>query len=368
MIPFNDPLASYLSRKDEIDQTIRQVVESGWYALGKEVESFEKEFADFHGNEFSAVGLGNGTDAIALALMSLELGPGDEVITVAHTAVATIAAIEQAGCIPVFADIDPITRCICPNSIEARVSKATKAILPVHIYGQPCSMKAVLDLADKFDLSIIEDCAQAHAAEIDGEKVGTFGKLSAFSFYPTKNLGAIGDGGMIICKDEERVDHLKRLRQYGWDDNRQSLHQGVNSRLHELQAAILRVKLRYLGKDNQKRRELASLYDESLENLPLVIPARKEDQLHAMHLYVIECDNRQGLASHLRKKNISTGLHYPLPVHRHPAYEDRIRGSDDLPHTEAFYRRNLSLPLFPEMSEDSIRQIVSEIISWFELN
>ncbi len=368
MIPLNDPLASYLSRRSDIDQAIRLVLESGWYALGKEVESFENEFADFHGEECKAVGLGNGTDAIALALLSLGLGEGDEVITVSHTAVATVAAIEQAGCVPVFADIDPLTRCICPQSIEARASESTKAIVPVHIYGQPCSMKAVMEVAHRLALPVVEDCSQAHAAQTDGRKVGTFGVLGTFSFYPTKNLGAIGDGGMILCKDAEKADHLKRLRQYGWDESRQSLHQGVNSRLDELQAAVLRVKLRHLEEDNRKRRQAADLYDDSLNGLPLVRPLRKENELHAMHLYVIECENRDGLATHLREKNVQTGLHYPLPVHMHPAYAGRIRGEDDLPNTEAFYQRNLSLPLFPEIPRESIGKIASEIISWFELH
>ena len=251
MIPLADPSATYKHYKKQIDLAIKRVLDSGCYVLGKEVEAFEDEFAAFHGKGFYSVGVANGTDAIALCLRSLGLIKNDEVITSSHTAVATIAGIEQAGCIPVFSDIDPITRCIHPASIEKRISPKTKAIMPVHIYGQPCNMAEIQKLAKKHRLEIIEDCSQAHGAEIQGQKVGRFGSLAAFSCYPTKNLGCLGDGGVILCKSSEIFDKIKFLRQYGWDDKRESTLSGVNSRLDEIQAAILRVKLCYLSVDNE---------------------------------------------------------------------------------------------------------------------
>ena len=367
MIPFSDPHASYQAHRDEIDQAIRRVLDSGWYVLGQEVESFEQEFAAFHGPDLHAVGVANGTDAIALALRCLGLGAEDEVITVSHTAVATVAGIEQAGCVPVFTDIEPVTRCMCPKTLQTRISEKTKAIIPVHIFGQPCQMHEIMKVARRLDLSVIEDCSQAHGAETLGQKVGTFGDLAAYSCYPTKNLGGIGDGGVILCSTQRQANHLKRLRQYGWDNNRESIETGVNTRLDEIQAAILRVKLKYLAATNEKRRQLAKRYDELLSDLPITLPHRDSKELHAMHLYVIECgDQRDDLMKHLQEQGIGVSLHYALPVHKHRAYAKRISGAEDLPNTEAFYGKNLSLPLHPELSVKSIERIVGKIRAWFE--
>jgi dTDP-4-amino-4,6-dideoxygalactose transaminase len=367
MIPFSNPSASYQSHKDEIDQAIRRVLDSGWYVLGQEVESFEHEFANFHGPNLHAVGVANGTDAIALCLRALRLGTGDEVITVSHTAVATVAGIEQAGCLPVLADIDPVTRCICPESALSRINEKTRAIIPVHIFGQPCNMDKIMKLAKANNLLVIEDCSQAHGAETLGQKVGTFGDLAAYSCYPTKNLGGIGDGGVILCSTQRQANHLKRLRQYGWDNNRESIETGVNTRLDEIQAAILRVKLKYLAATNEKRRQLAKRYDELLSDLPITLPHRDSKELHAMHLYVIECgDQRDDLMKHLQEQGIGVSLHYALPVHKHRAYAERISGAADLPSTETFYGKNLSLPLYPEISVRSIERIASAVRDWFE--
>lgn len=366
MIPFSNPSASYESHKNEIDQAIRRVLDSGWFALGHEVESFEQEFSDFHGHDFHSVGVANGTDAIALALKALGLDEGDEVVTASHTAVATVAGIEQAGFRPVFADIDPLTRCLCPQSLQSRISDRTKAIIPVHIFGQPCDMNSIMEIARSNDLLVVEDCSQAHATEIEGKKVGTFGNLATFSCYPTKNLGALGDGGVVLCPDPEKAERLRQLRQYGWDNERESIHSGVNSRLDELQAAVLRVKLKHLDTDNTRRRQLADLYDERLRDLPITLPHRNLKELHAMHLYVIECENREGLMKHLQDNGIGASLHYHLPVHRHQAYSGKIRGADDLPNTEAFYQRNLTLPLFPELEKESIEKIANEVHVWFD--
>ena len=365
MIPFSDPSASYISHKAEIDEAIRRVLDSGWYVLGKEVESFEQEFAYFHDPDFHATGVGNGTDAIALALRCLDLGEGDEVITVSHTAVATVAGIEQVGCSPAFADIDLLTRCLCPDSLESRISERTKAIIPVHIYGQACPMERILEIARRHDLPVIEDCSQAHAAETNGRKVGTLGDLATFSCYPTKNLGALGDGGVVLGRTDHYAEELGRLRQYGWDDNRESLSPGFNSRLDEIQAAILRVKLKHLPEDNERRRQIADQYDLAFADLPLTLPQRKDTEKHAMHLYVVECEDRDGLMNHLRQKKIGANLHYPLPVHRHTAYSGRLRGSDDLPATDAFYKRHLTLPMFPELPEESVDWITKCTRDWF---
>ena len=366
MISFGDPSASYQAHKSGIDQAIKRVLNSGWYVLGTEVEAFEKEFAAFHGKDFNAVGVANGTDAIALCLRSLGLGSGDEVITPSHTAVATVAGIEQAGCTPVFADISPHTRCIDPNSVRERVGSSTRAIMPVHIYGQPAEMHKILEIAKVHNLALVEDCSQAHGAEIDGQKVGTFADISAFSCYPTKNLGGTGDGGVILCRSKEFAEKIKSLRQYGWNESRESITPGFNSRLDELQAAILRVKLQHLADDNAKRRAIAVLYNEGFKELPLTQPALYENELHAMHLYVIECDRRNELMEHLRSHQIGASLHYPMAVHQHAAYADRIRGGDNLPVTEKFYKKNLTLPMFPELSNDKVEHIVSTVQNWFQ--
>lgn len=365
MIPFSNPHASYKAHWHETNEAIRRVLDSGCYILGKEVENFENEFASFHGEDFHSIGVANGTDGIALCLKGLGLGIGDEIITTSHTAVATVTGIEQAGCIPVFADIDPSTRCIAAKSIEKRVSANTRAIMPVHIYGQPAKMPEILEIANDHNMAVIEDCSQAHGAEIHGRKVGTFADIAAFSCYPTKNLGGTGDGGMVLCRSEKFAEKIKSLRQYGWNKKRESITPGFNSRLDELQAAILRVKLQHLADDNAKRRAIAQRYNASFKDLPVTLPSLAENELHAMHLYVIECDRRNELMDYLRSNQIGASLHYPLAVHQHAAYANRIRGRNDLRVTEHFYQRNLTLPLYPELSNDSIEHVISIVQNWF---
>lgn len=366
MIPFGDPSASYQAHKMEVDEAIQRVLDSGWYVLGKEVNTFEEEFASFHGKNLHAMGVANGTDAIALCLRSLGLGLGDEVITPSHTAVATVAGIEQAGCSPVFADIDPASRCIDPRSIEERIGAKTRAIMPVHIYGQPAEMHKILQIGKAHQLEVIEDCSQAHGAEINGQKVGTFANLSAFSCYPTKNLGGTGDGGVILCRSLEFANKIKSLRQYGWNEHRESTITGFNSRLDEVQAAILRVKLRHLSDDNEKRRLIAQRYNHAFQDLPITLPYQKTNEMHAMHLYVIECERRDELLKHLRSKGVGASLHYPLAVHQHAAYANRIRGGDGLPMTEHFYQKNLTLPMFPELTDYYIEKVISTVQKFFQ--
>lgn len=360
VIPMTNLAAQYAADQVQIMAAVERVLESGWYILGREVAAFEQEFAAYCGAA-QCIGVASGTDAVALALKSCGVQAGDEVITVSHTAVATVAAIEQIGAVPVFVDIDPISRCLNPELISVLVSEKTKAIVPVHIYGQPAPMREILAVADSFGLSVVEDCAQAHGAEIDGQKVGTFGSAGAFSFYPTKNLGALGDGGAVICNSSQIAEQCHCLRQYGWKERYISQIPGLNSRLDELQAAILRVRLCKLDADNARRRMIARTFDEAICGRRIVTPALVSGTLHAKHLYVVETDARDELEQHLTLNGITSGRHYPLPVHLQPAYQARIRGGDNLPVTENLYRRILSLPLYPELTDEQVARIVDAL-------
>jgi len=365
-LPFANPGASLQAKKEAVSNAIDRTLASGWYVLGKETEAFEQEFASYHGQGFHCVGLGNGTDAIAIALRTLGLGLGDEVLTVSHTAVATVAGIEQAGCVPAFVDVHPTTRCLDPECLSAALSSAAKAIVVVHLYGQPAPMPAILSFAHNHNLFVLEDCAQAHAARIDGQKVGTFGDAATFSFYPTKNLGALGDGGALLTADSENAEKARALRQYGWNSSRQSQVTGLNSRLDELQAAILRAKLPSLEADNERRREIARLYHEHLADASFTLPAMPKSETHAMHLFVLETDERDSLLTHLREHDIGATLHYPEPVHLQQAYQGRLRGADTLPVTNRLRNRILTLPLFPEMSDDDALRVAQAVLEWDE--
>ena len=241
----------------------------------------------------------------------------------------------------------------------------TRAIMPVHIDGQPAEMHRILEIAKTNKLAVVEDCSQAHGAEIDGQKVGTFADISAYSCYPTKNLGGTGDGGVILCRSKKFAEKIKSLRQYGWNEARESIIPGFNSRLDELQAAILRVKLQHLADDNAKRRAIALRYNEGFKELPITLPAFSENELHAMHLYVIEYDRRNELMEHLRSHQIGASLHYPLAVHQHTAYAKRIRGWENLQVTNQFYQKNLTLPMYPELSNDAVEHIFLTVQNWF---
>ncbi len=363
-IPVADPHAQFLVHEKSIRAAIDRVLTSGRYVLGEEVRLFEEEFASFLGANH-CIGVASGTDALALALRSVGVEPGDEVITVSHTAVATIAAIEQIGAVPVFCDIDPPTRCLAPATVGTCVTRKTKALVPVHVYGQPAPMKELVSIANQHNLKIVEDCAQAHGALINGQKVGTFGDAAAFSFYPTKNLGAIGDGGAVVSNSLAVSEACRWLREYGWRERYISHFSGVNSRLDEIQAAILRVKLPLLEKDNARRRAIAERYSVALAGKPGVrLPAEVPGTLHAMHLYVLEHPEREALRSILTAKNIGTAIHYPQPVHLQPAYAGRIRGGNALPVTEALYQQILSLPMYPELSDEQVDRICAVLSRW----
>ena len=363
-IPLVDLKAAYRRLQAEIDAATARVLAGGWYILGPEVSAFEAEFAAYLGVEH-AVGVASGTDAVLLALRALGVGPGDEVITVAHTAVATVAAIELAGATPRFVDIDPVTYTLDPARLAAAITSRTRAIIPVHLYGAPADVDAVLTVARAHHLLVIEDCAQAHGARYRGQRVGTLGDAAAFSFYPTKNLGALGDGGAVATNRPEVAERLRLLRQYGWRERYVSDVAGTNSRLDELQAAILRVRLRHLDAENEARRRLAARYDAALAGLPITLPTFRPDDCPVYHLYVIRTAARDALAAHLRDCGIGTAVHYPAPVHRQPAYAHLGYGPGSLPATEAAAAEVLSLPMYPDLSEAAVDAVVAAIGEFF---
>ena len=363
LIPVANPIAQFDSHRSAIEQAIERFLASGRYVLGPEVEAFEKEFAAFVGTSF-CVGVANGTDALALALRASGVSAGDEVITVSHSAVATVAAIEQISAIPVFADIDPASRCLNPAAIEPLLSPKTKAIVPVHIYGQPAAMDEIVSIARRHGLKIVEDCAQAHGAKSQDRHVGTWGDAAAFSFYPTKNLGALGDGGAVVTNSAEVAERVRMLRQYGWKERYISSIPGVNSRLDELQAAVLRAKLPSLASDNARRREIAATYCEAIDPTKLTPPKTVPGTLHAMHLFVVESAQRAELQDFLEGEGVATAIHYPQPIHLQPAYRSRIRGGNNLPATEALYQRILTLPMFPELTADEVEKVCDALRRW----
>jgi dTDP-4-amino-4,6-dideoxygalactose transaminase len=366
-IPFIALTRQYASIKDEVDSAIARVLARGWFILGEEVAAFEEEFAAYVGARY-AVGVGSGTEALHLALWACGLGQDAEVITVSHTAVATVAAIELAGARPVFVDIDPDSYTMDASQIEAAITPRTRAILPVHLYGQAADLAPLLDIARRHGLRLIEDCAQAHGTTYQGRRVGAIGDVGCFSFYPTKNLGAYGDGGLIVTNDSALAERARLLRQYGWQEHYVSSRRGTNSRLDELQAAILRVKLRHLEAWNEQRRTLAALYNQLLAGSGVTTPFEPAYSRHVYHLYVIQSERRADLQAHLQAHGVSALVHYPVPVHRQPAYADLPvqRGSSQsglgytpgrLPATERAAGRILSLPLYPELTEDEVRTV-----------
>lgn len=362
MIPCADPRASYLARKDELDAAIAGVLEGGRYILGDRVAEFEAAFAAYLGVPH-AIGVGNGTDALLVALRACGIGPGDEVVTVSHTAVATVSAIELAGARPVLVDIEPRYFGLDPALLEAAISERTKAIIPVHLYGHPVDLDPVLRIARERGLRVIEDCAQAHGARYGGRRVGWFGDIAAFSFYPTKNLGAFGDGGLVATADAELARRARLLREYGWQD-RQSQVPGWNTRLDELQAAILLVKLRYLDEDNSKRARIARLYRELLVDSGLVLPSERRGSEHTYHLFVVRTPHREALLAHLEREGIRALVHYPVPVHLQPAYLGRLPGSEALHETESAAAEVVSLPLFPELPDADARRVAEAVCAF----
>lgn len=360
-IPFGDLRRQYLSIKDEVDEAISKVLNKGSFILGENVESFEREFSSFCGAKFG-VGVGSGTEALHLSLLACGVKPGDEVITVANTAVPTVSAISFANATPVFVDIDLQSHNINPSKIEEKISEKTKVILPVHLYGQPADMDPILEVANQYKLRVIEDACHAHGAEYKGRKVGTFGNIGCFSFYPSKNLNAYGDGGMTVTNDEEIAIRLKMLRNYGEQRRYYNPIKGFNSRLDEIQASILRVKLKYLDEWNDKRKKIAELYNNLLK--AVIKPKEMDYANHVYHLYVIRSQKRDQLQMYLQEKRIVTLIHYPVPIHLQPAYRELGLKESSLPVTEKYSNEILSLPIFPELTKEEIEYISTSVNSF----
>jgi dTDP-3-amino-3,4,6-trideoxy-alpha-D-glucose transaminase len=365
-IPVIDLYKQYLSIQAELDLALTDILKRGSFILGEEVSAFEREFSAYCGVSH-AVGVASGTEALQLALLACGIGMNDEVIAPAHTAVATIAAIEASGARPLLVDIDPATYTLDTSQLEKIITPSTRAIIPVHLYGYPVDMKPVLEIARERNIFIVEDGSQAHGAKYAGARVGSFGDIAAFSFYPTKNLGAFGDAGVIVTNHDTLAEKARLLRQYGWKEHYISSVKGMNSRLDEIQAGILRVKLRYLDSWNERRRQLAAQFMVLLSDTEITLPAIPGDGEHVFHQFVIRSAKRDGLRAYLKQHGIHTLIHYPVPVHLQPAYADLGYALHDLPNTELASREVLSLPIYPELTEDMVHQICQRIAEFQSL-
>ena len=359
-IPLVDLKAQYVDTKSEIDAAIQRVVDNANFILGQEVADFEQAFARYVGAK-GAVGVASGTSALFLSLLACGIGPGDEVITTAHTFMATAEVISQRGARPVFVDIDPRTYNIDPAQVEDAITPHTKAILPVHLYGQPAHMEPLLDIAQRHNLWLIEDAAQAHGAEYRGQRCGTIGHLACFSFYPGKNLGAYGDAGAVTSNDEALLSRVRTLRNHGRIGKYEHAEIGYGERLDALQAAILGAKLPHLDAWNEARRAHARLYNEWLADCDVVTPYESPEVRHVYHLYVLRTPQRETMLAHLKSREISAGIHYPLPLHRQPAYLKQGYGNVSLPVTERLAQEVLSLPMYPELSAEQIAYVTQAV-------
>ncbi|MDG2212324.1 MAG: DegT/DnrJ/EryC1/StrS family aminotransferase [Verrucomicrobiota bacterium] len=361
MILCANPRESVRAHQEEIEEAIERVIHGSRYILGPELELLEKEFANYIGTRCS-IGVANGTDAIELALRGLGIGRGDEVITVSHTAVATVAAIEAAGAVPVLVDVDPTTYSLNASYLESVISNNTKAVIAVHLYGQAADLGEIQRFCRQEKLELIEDVSQAHGARWGGQRLGSIGRVACFSCYPTKNLGALGDAGLIATNDLELGKRIRVMREYGWEERYVSSVPGRNSRLDELQAAILRIKLKYLDENNEKRRKIASFYSGELKSTSLILPQENSREIdHVFHLYVVKVKERKDLIKYLKELDIHPGIHYPVPIHLQPAYLSRIRCSDSMEITEELSRAVLSLPLYPELELSRAAEVVRAI-------
>lgn len=360
MILCANPSAQFYSYQSEVEAAVLKVLRGNRYILGPEVEALEQEFAAYIGVR-QAVGVGNGTDALEIAIRALEIGPGDEVITVSHTAVATVAAIEAVGAVPVLVDVEPESYTLNAGQLGEVLSARTRAVIAVHLYGQATDLDVIREFCLSHGLALIEDVSQAHGAKWKGKRLGSIGHIGCFSCYPTKNLGAIGDAGLVTTNDEQLARRIRMLREYGWQQRYISDIPGRNSRLDELQAAILRVKLRHLEIDNAKRRALAAHYTDCLAGQPLHLPVIREHAEHVFHLYVVRTHSRKQMMAHLKSHDIHAGIHYPLPVHLQPAYKGRIRTARSMEVTERFSEEVLSLPMYPELSMEMADRVVAAV-------
>ena len=362
-IPFGNLKKQYLSIKSEIDKAIKRVLDSGWFILGEQVGKFEKEFAKYCGVKY-CVGVANGMEALQLSLMALDIKKGDEVITTPLSAAATSLAIIQVGAKPVFVDIDPVSFNIDVNKIERAITKRTKAILPVHLYGQMADMSAIIKIAKKYNLKIIEDACQAHGASLNNKQAGNWGDCGAFSFYPSKNLGAFGDGGAITTNSKNLADKIKFLRNYGQVGRYEHKYMGLNSRLDEMQAGILRVKLKYLKKWNGQRQQISKIYQQELQDLDLILPQFENKTDHVWHLYVIRTKKQDKLQKYLAQQGIGTQVHFPKVLYNQLAIKPFSKGK--CPQAERVVKEILSLPIYPELSEKEVKYVCKKIRSFFD--
>lgn len=363
MVPFLDLQAQMASIRAEVDAALQRVLDSCRFVLGPEVEAFESEFSDFVESKHS-VAVNSGTSALHLALLALGIGPGDEVVTVSMTFVATVAAIRYTGATPVFVDIEPERYTMDPAQLEAAITENTKAILPVHLYGQAADMDPILAVAAKHGLPVIEDAAQAHGALYKGKAVGSLGDLACFSFYPGKNLGACGEGGLVTTKNEELAQTLRSLRDWGQSKRYHHRLKGYNYRMDAFQGAILRIKLRRLREWSQARQAHAQHYRELLKDSPLMLPPETEPRGHVYHIFAVRHPQRDALKAHLQEQGVHTGLHYPIPVHLLEAHADLAYKKCQFPVSEALAAEELSLPMFAELTADQQKQVQAAVESW----
>jgi dTDP-4-amino-4,6-dideoxygalactose transaminase len=360
MIPLVDLQAQYRSIKPEIDRAVQGVLDSAQFILGSEVSAFEQAFAGYAGAG-DCVALNSGTSGLHLALLAAGIGPGDEVLTVPFTFVATVAAIEYSGATPVLVDVDPVYLTMDPAAVEARITSRTRAIMPVHLYGQPADMDPILEIARRRNLLVIEDAAQAHGAEYRGRRCGSMGHMAVFSFYPGKNLGAYGEGGAVVTSDPEYARRMRMLRDWGQEKKYEHRMKGFNYRMDGIQGAILRVKLRHLEAWTDARRSHAAAYDRALAELPATLPSVRPGCRHVYHVYTLRLRDRERVQSALRERGVQTGIHYPIPVHLQPAYANLGYVEGAFPVAEQAAREVLSLPLFPEMTDEQLRTVVGAV-------
>lgn len=363
MVPFVDLKAQYLSIKDEIDAAVIDVLGSTQFVLGSAVANFESLFGPYCGAQH-AVGVNSGTSALHLALLAAGVGRGDEVITTPFTFIATVSAIDYCGARPVFVDCDPASFTIDPARIEAAITPRTKAIVPIHLYGQPADMDPIMDIAARHGLTVIEDAAQAHGAEYRGHRVGGIGHLGCFSFYPGKNLGAYGEGGAVTTNDPELARIVRILRDWGAEQKYHHDLKGFNYRLEGVQGAVLGVKMAHIERWTEQRRAVAARYDEGLAGTAVRLPVSFDDRRHVYHVYAVRTTDRDGLQRFLGERDIHTGIHYPIPVHLQKAFAELGHGVGDFPESEAAAREVLSLPMFPELEAAQQDVVIAAIRDW----
>ncbi len=362
MIPFGNLKRHYETYRHEFDEALQSVLDSGWFVLGKAGEKFENEFAAYCGAKH-AVGVGSGTEAIHLSLMALNIGVGDEVLTVANTCVPTVSAISVTGATPVLVDVDTESFTMVADDLARKISRNTKAIIPVHMYGQAADLDPIFDIANLHGIPVVEDAAQAHGTKYKGRKIGSISTMTCFSFYPSKNLGCFGDGGCITTSDDTIAERLRMLRNYGQRERYYHSIKGFNSRLDEIQAALLSAKLKHLDHWNERRRSIARYYRENITSTLVQHPREMEYGDHIFHLYVVRVLAREAFQKRLQQLGVGTMIHYPVPIHLQASYKDLEYKKGDFPVSEQLADSVLSLPMFPELTDDEVAKICSSVNS-----